>query len=336
MNRISGGQLAALILVSDAFTLICISGGVSLITTASFLVGILLQFVMTLPIIKYYNSGGTLKYAPKSFLWFYLGYILLWGGLLFVMIWNTADELSIPSHNFSIIPEKLLLSGLIALVCLYASSPGVRPLSRAAVVSAALGALCIVIVIIGAIPRFSIDNLNNTYNSQGFFHDFAKGFVLSGGLGSFIIYLGYTKTSPMKCTVGYFIGKAVLYTAVTITVSAVAGGIMKISDFPVITAAEISQPFSTQRIDSLFLIVFAILAVFAISAQTEAAAWILGVLFPDFTRFRSTITLILMIGAAFLISGIEIYNIFYSIAVVTSLFIVPLIMYRVRKREGAK
>ncbi len=331
MNRISGGQFAALLLVSDAFTLICISGGISLITTAAFLTGILMQLAMAIPAVKFYNSGGSLKYAPKPFLWFYLGYILLWGGLLFVMIWNTADEISIPSQNFPIIPEKLLLSGLIALVCLYASSPGVRPLSRAAVVSAALGAVCIGIVIIGAIPRFSVDNLNNTYNSEGFFHELAKGFVLSGGLGSFIVYLGYTKTSPVKCTVGYFTGKAVLYTAVTVTVSAVAGGIMRISDFPVITAAEISQPFSTQRIDSLFLIVFAILAVFAISAQTEAASWLLGVLFPDFTRFRSTCTLILMIVAAFLLSGAEPYNMLYTAAVPTALFIVPTIMSRVRR-----
>lgn len=331
MNRISGAQLSSLILVSDAFTLLCLKGGISLITTAAFIAGILLQLAMAIPLMRHYSSGGMLKNAPRAVLWYYYIYILIWGGMLLVMVWNTSQELSVPSGNFPMVPEKLLLSGLIAVVCLYASSAGVRPLARASVIACALGALCIAAVIFGAIPRFDMENLRNTDASEGFFSDLSKGFVLSGGLGALVVYAGFTKTNPTKCITGYFIAKAVLYTAVTVTVSAVSGGIMSIADFPVITTAEISQPFSSQRIDSLFLIVFTILAVFAISAQAQAAAWLIGVLFPGFSSFRSTATLALMTGAGFLLPRTDLYSPLYVPAVTAVLFAVPLIMRKRRR-----
>lgn len=326
MNKISGGQLAALLLISDAFTLICLKGSITLITSAAFLVSAAVQLAMALPAVSYYKNGGALKSIPKPFLWFYLVYIIIWGGLLFVMLWNTSDELSIPSENFPIIPEKLLISGLIALICLYASSPGLRALSRASVIASALGAVCIAIFIIGTISRFSFKNLTDIPLSESFFTELSRSFILSGGLGSFVILLGYTKKSPLKSTVGYFIGKAVLYTAVTVMTTAAAGGIMEISDFPVIMAAEISQPFSSQRIDSVFLMIFVISAIFAIAVQTAAASCLFGELFPNFTKLRSTLSLILMIGGAFILPEAGSMDIFYSTSVIAALFAVPILI----------
>lgn len=332
MNRLSGGQFAALLLITDFFPLMCLMGNVSVITAAGFLTGVIVQLLLALPAAYFYKNGGTLKSLPKPFTWFYLLYIVLWGGLLFVMLWNASRAITIPADNIPFIPEKLLISGLIAVTCLYASSPGVKPLSRAAVISAALGALCIVIVIISAIPRIRLDYLADLSCSEGFFSELSRGFVLSGGLGSFIVLLGYTKGNPVRCAAGYFAGKAVLFTAVPLTASAAAGGIMKITDFPVIMAAELSQPFSSQRIDSLFLIIFVIMAVFAISVQAVAASFLLSELFPSFTRFRSTFVLAAMIGSAFMLSGIYLYSVVYCIMTFVALLLVPLLMLLYRKQ----
>ena len=46
-----------------------------------------------------------------------------------------------------------------------------------------------------------------------------------------------------------------LTAVVLLTALSVAGGIVTVTDFPVITAAQLSQPFEAQRIDSLFLVV---------------------------------------------------------------------------------
>lgn len=335
MNRLSGGQFASLLLITDAFTLLCLMGNVSVITAAGLLTGVIVQFLLALPAAYFYKNGGTLKSSPKPFIWFYLIYILLWGGLLFVMLWNAAEAISIPAENVPFIPEKMLIAGLIAVTCLYASSPGEKALSRAAVIAAALGAVCIVLVIVSAIPEIKMEYLMDYAYADGFFAELSRGFVLSGGLGSYIVLLGFTKGSCVRYTLGYFAGKAALYTAVPLAVSAVAGGIMEIAHFPVITAAELSQPFSSQRIDSLFLIIFVILAVFAISVQTVTASYLLSEIFPSFTRFRSTFALAVMVGSACIMSGIYQYNMIYCAAAAAALIVVPLLM-TLSKKSGRR
>ncbi len=335
MSKLSGGQFAAFLLITDAFTLFCLMGNVSVITCAAFLTGILLQFGLSIPAIRYYSGGGTLKNAPKPVLWFYLLYIILWGGLLFVMLWNASEELSIPSENFGIIPEKLLIAGLIGIVCLYASSPEIHSLARAAVISAALGAFSILLVIISSFPEIHLEYLTDLSYADSFISELSRGFVLSGGLGSFVVFSDSLKGSHLKCAAGYFAGKALLYTVVILTSAAVAGGIMEITDYPVIMAAELSQPFTAQRIDSLFLIIFAIFAVFSIAVQTTAASSLISALFPSFTKFRSTAALAAMTASAFLLSGTYQYSPIYGWAAVAALAAVPVLML-IKKESGRR
>ncbi len=330
MNRVSCGEFSAMLLICDAFTLMCLMGNISVLTTAGFLTGTAVQLLLALPAAYYYKNGGTLRDAPKIFAWFYLIYITLWGGLLFVMLWNASGEITIPAENVPLVPEKFIIAGLIAAVCLYAAAPGEKALARAALITAALGAVCIVIIIISAIPRSRMEYLSDTSHADSYFYEIMRGFVLSGGLGSFAVLIGFTKTSPVKCTWIYFSVKAVLFTAVTLTASASAGGIMEIADFPVITAAELSQPFSSQRIDSLFLIIFVILAVFAVSVQAVTASYLLGMLFPGFRRFRSTAVIAVMTLSAFFLSGLDQYSVIYSIFAAAAI-VLPIVMTAVRK-----
>lgn len=324
MSKISCGQLAALLLIVDGFTLLCINGGVTIVTAVVFLGCTLIQLLLAMPAAAAYKNGKKIKDCPKPILWIYLLYILIWGGMLFVMLWNVSDVLSIPSENIPFIPEKLLISGLIAVVCLYASSPGAKGLSRAAVIAGALGIVCAAVIIIGAISEFKTEYLFAEARYSGIFDEIIRGFVLSGSAGSFIVLLGSVDGSAVKAAVGYFIARAVIWTAVLVTTVAVTGGIMKITDFPVAMAAELSQPFYSQRIDSLFLIVFAILAVFAIAAQTLSASYLFSTIFPNFKEFRSTAALLLMILAAFLVSSFKRYEIVCAAAVLIILLLMPL------------
>ena len=57
---------------------------------------------------------------------------------------------------------------------------------------------------------------------------------------------------------------------------------MQITEFPVMRAVELCQPFSSQRIDALFIIILVILAVMGISVQTVTASQITEMLFPKF------------------------------------------------------
>ena len=332
MDKITKNQLSAMLLITDAFTLFCFRGHICLITALGFLCGTVFQFIMSLPIIKLCKDGNSVGNSGKFVQSVYLIYLLLWGGMLFSMLWNASDVIYIPYENSNGIWGKLLVAGLIALVCLYSSSTGIKAVSRSAVIASAIGTICLLIVAVSAVFGSDWKNLLRTENSDGFFKEISRGFVLSGGLGSFAVLLSFTKGNALKNSLYYFTGKIIL-TAVSpvlgsavVTVSSilVAGGIMKITEFPVVTAAQLSQPFPVQRIDSLFLIIFAVFAVFSIAVQSLTAAGLLMKIFPKFRHLRTTSVLVLMISSAFLFSGENNYNIVYAVAIAFVLLVVPL------------
>lgn len=319
MNEIKRPQLAAMLLITDAFALFCFTGSISLVTAAALTAGIFVQFLLAMPLVKLGGISGKPAYA------FYLVYLIMWGGLLFGMQWKTSRQIYIPYENSGGIWGKLLISGLIAVVCLYISSAGIKAMGRASLIAAFIGAICLLTAAISGAVHLDTANLTRADSGRSLFEELATGFALSGGVGSFAILLGITKGSSMKNAAAYFTGKAILTAAVTLTAVLVAGGIMEITDFPVVTAAQLSQPFPSQRIDSLFLIVFAIFAVFSIAIQTAASAYILGEIFPKFVKYRSSVSLILMIGAAFLLWKVALNSFIIGIGAVIALFAVPVI-----------
>lgn len=322
MTKITKNQLTAMLLITDTFALFCFKGQLSYLTVTGFLCGIVIQFIMSLPLVKLYSSGGTAENCGKTVQSIYLIYLLLWGGTLFSMIWKASDVIYIPYENSNGIWGKLLIAGMIALVCLYASSTGLKAVSRSAVIAMSAGVVSLLIVAVSA--GFSSDwhNIITTKTSDGFFTEVSRGFFLSGGLGSFAVFLSYAKGSPLKNTIYYFTGKIILTVVVTVSSILVAGGIMKITEFPVITAGQLAQPFPVQRIDSLFLIIFAVFGVFSIAVQSLASTELLIKIFPKFKKLRTTSVLAVMIGTAFMFSGDN--NSFINIiAVGIILFLLP-------------
>jgi hypothetical protein len=305
MSKLSFGQFAAMLLITDAFALICIMGNISAMTVWGFLTGTVVQFLLAIPTGIYYKRGGRLN---KIAMWFYLVYIVGFGGMLFVMLCNASGMLAVPAENFSFIPEKLLISGLIAVTCLYVSSPGCRAIARASVIAAALGAVCLAVMVISTALSGNMGYSSASSDREGFVAEVLRGLVLSGGVGSFSVLLGFTKGCPVRYTVGYFALRGLIFTLVILAASAAVGGIMTISEFPVITAAILSQPFSSQRFDAVFLVIFVIAAVFAVAVQVVCASYLLNGIFPEFRRFRSSAVLAFMIASAVFLSGFYVYN----------------------------
>lgn len=324
MDKITKNQLTAMLLITDAFALFCFHGHICLVTALGFLCGTVIQFVMSIPLVILCNNGGSVGKSGKIIQTVYFLYLVLWGGMLFSMLWQASDVIYIPYENNHGIWGKLFISGLVAVVCLYSSSTGIRAVSRASVIACAVGAVCLLIVAVSAFFGSDWENILRTENSDGFFKEILRGFVLSGGLGSFAVLLGHAKGNALKNTLYYFTGKIILTAVITLSSILVAGGIMKITDFPIVTSAQLSQPFPVQRIDSLFLIIFAVFAVFSIAVQSLSAGGLLMNILPSFRRFRTTSVLILMIGSAFLFSGGNIFSPLCATAVAVILLIIPL------------
>lgn len=312
MNKISFGQFASLLLASDAFALICYSNKISLITLWGFLISILIQFIISLFLIK-----KDIPLNNKFLLWIYLLSAIIWGALLFICVWNISEAIYIPVPEIKFLPENLIISALIAVVCLYASSPGIKAISRASVITAGFGVFCFITILFGSFKNTDTSNLFINNESE-ISNQIISGLAIGGSFCTLPFLISQLKGNKIKSTIFYFICKSVFYTAVIILTLLVAGGIMQITEFPVIRAVELCQPFSTQRIDALFIIVLVILAVMGISVQTVTASQITEIIFPEFRKLKSTVIIIVMILFSLLLGKTNIYSTVYSV-----IFIIP-------------
>lgn len=329
MNQINKPQFISLLLIEDLFVMFCLTEGITVITAAGFAVGIVLQFIFAIPLIKLYSKGKSLKDCGKSAEILIMIYLVIWGGMLFSMLWNTEEVIYIPYENTGFW-GKFIVAAVIGIACVYISSSGIKALGRSALIAAAAGAVCLIIVVVSALIQSDMKNLTET-SGKGFLYELNRGFAMSGGAGSFIVMLGFTKGKPMKNAVGYFMAKVILTSAVILTGVLVTGGIMEITDFPIVTAAQLSQPFPVQRIDSLFLIVFSVSAVYSIAVQASMADYLLAETVPFVKKYRSTIMLTAMAVVGFLFGGNIHYEFIYSIAVAVILLFAP-ISYFVKRR----
>ncbi len=320
MNRLTNAQLISLMLIGDAFSLFCLAGDISLMTAVGFLAGCLIQLFMALPLADMYSDGKDISHSSKAVRLILLLFVLLWGGRLFNVLWHTNSVIYIPYENNGIL-GRLAVAAIIAAVCVYISSSGIKALARSGVIAAALGAVCTAIVVVSAFTHSDMINLLLPHENN-FFGEIMRGFSLSGGLGGFTVLLSFTKGEKIGTVVKYFNAKAVLSVTVILTAVLVTGGIMDITDFPAALAAQLSQPFPVQRIDSLFLIVFAVFAVYSIAVQASAAEYLIGSTIPQMKKFRCTASLIIMAAASFITEG-EYAEMLFAAASAAGLLIVP-------------
>lgn len=334
MNRISKTQFYSLLLINDVFVLFCISGSISLVTAAGFAAGTLIQFIISIPIIQIYRNGRELKECGKTAGIIVLLGVLMWGGALFSMLRRTGEIVFVPFKGAGIWGQ-LIVTVIIALVCVYISSSGIKALARSAVIAAALGAICLAVVAVSAAINSDIENLH-TADSNGFFRELVKGIALSGGMISFIVLAGFVRGNVRGAAYGYFGVKAVVTSFVLIVGVLVSGGIMKITDFPIVTAAQLSQPFPVQRIDSLFLIVFTVFAVYSIAVQASAAEFVLTETIPFIKKYRCSLMLLIMAAAGYLTGGKNFYGITAAIIPVFIILAVPGIYHMKRLLKGGQ
>ncbi|MCM1132183.1 MAG: GerAB/ArcD/ProY family transporter [Ruminococcus flavefaciens] len=331
MNQINKAQFISLLLIEDLFVMFCLTESISVMTAVGFVIGIVAQFILSVPVIRLYSKGRTLKDCGKLAEIAILLYIVVWGGMLFSMLWNAGDIIYIPYEN-SGWWGKFIITAIIGVLCVYISASGIKALGRSALIASVLGVVCLLIVVISALIQSDIKNLAIT-DDKGFMSELNRGFALSGGIGSFILILGFTKGNPMGNAVGYFIGKIILTSAVILTGVLVSGGIMDITDFPIATAAQLSQPFPVQRIDSLFLIVFSVSAVYSIAVQASTADYLLDEVAPV-KKYRSTIMLAVMALIGFLSGGKIHYGVVFSIFAVVVMLFAPVSYFIKRKMKN--
>lgn len=299
MNSVTSPQLAAMLIISDLFALMCCKGGISAYTALGLTVGIVIQAVIALPLVRETEKGRVLPKWAKLLLG---AGVILWCSSLLRGLHRAADVTFVPYESGGA-HGKLLMTVLTAAVCLYISYEGMKAAARSASVTAAVGVLLLLTDLISAVQTADIADIA----ASAPYGTFAGGVLLSfssgGSFMAFAALLPYVQGRKSRAAVLYFSCRLLLCNAVIMTTVLTAGGIMDIADFPVIMSAQLSQPFSSQRTDALFLMLFAAFGVFALTVQVMTAAALAGDVFPRFRRWRCTAVLLLSAAAMGLFTG---------------------------------
>ena len=290
MNRITKHQFHAMLLIPDAFLLLCIQGSLSLMTVIGIAAGAVVQAAVVIPFMLMFRDR---EEPPKWAMSVVGAYVIFCGGLLMNRLRISLQALYIPYETGGEISGGVvtwLILGLVALVCIYMSSAGIKALSRASVIAIAVGALYLVILSVSAAAKSDFTNIARTWETDGFWGAFADSFLLTGGLGGAMALIGITKGEPIRDLTEYLLIRVIMSTVVITAAILVEGGISAITDFPVITAAQLS----------LLLMIFAVFSVFSIAVQSAAAAYLIRKIVPEFKKYRS-IAAIALISAVSLI-----------------------------------
>ena len=155
MNSLRSSQLSAMLFLSAAFTILCQTASWTMEGIFGTGIAVAVQFLLCVPIFLLYRQGfslsdGDVKHRLLSAL--LLGYLLVRGGVSFVRLQRASDALTLP------VSGKFFAAALIALVCIYTASLGIRALARSSTLILGLLLFALAVLLLGAVPQAEPQN----------------------------------------------------------------------------------------------------------------------------------------------------------------------------------
>ncbi len=322
MNKISGSQIAAVLLLSSAFMLMCLSAPIGTEYMAGTAISFAAQALLCIPIILLYKKGFSLSlycnekhYAVPCL---FALYFMLRGGVSFILVWNGGKQLSLPFSN------PIVTAVLIGIVCFYTASLGLRALARASSIVFGILTLTAAVLMIGAWRSINTMELAETAENT-IAGSVLRNLSLADTLPALFVLLNFTEKKNyhkalLFLPLGLLLWEMVLFLCIT-----VLGSLLPSAPYPFFLLTAVSQPFSSQRADALYLILFVLLCILRITLLTVLSAHLLGMAFPKL-RFRSAISLLIMIGTAAALGAVNYTeSILCIVTILIFAFVIPLI-----------
>ena len=331
MNRLRSNQIFAILLVSAAFPLLCRTDAFTIEGIFGAAIAAVVQLLLCLPMLRlYHTSFSFCDYARKHRILplFFLAYLLIQGGISFVRLQSTSQDIALPFSG------KFLAAALIALVCLYTVSLGIQALARSSTVILGILILTLILMCIGAIPQAEPQNLSLSPDDtiwRGFLHSM----IHADELPLLFLLLDFTEKKQFRRIIPIWAGKFLMGAYLSVLGMAVLGSRMAHADHPFFAIVSVSQPLSTQRADAICLLVFVMLCVLRITLFTVLAAHLLRLCFPKL-RYTSTVCLLLMLGISWGASAVTVPD-FVSLAFlgILVLLIPGLLLFLPERRRQA-
>lgn len=277
MNKIHRSQLFAILMLSGAWSVLCLPKAHSGAQLLGIGTALLIQIFLSVPMLLLSEEGFSFSrtVARQKWLGFlYILFFLLWGAHGFTQFRTAAAEISLP------VSGSLTAVVLITLTCLYTCSLGLKAMARSAPAVLALLLLSIIVLVIGAYSRVDITRL--VPQSEGFLQDGFFYLCIGGELTAAWVLLDRTKGGQKTALWGFLAGKAALACLIIFLCICAAGRLSGLSGYPFFTLTALSQPLQSQRADALYILIFVMLYVMHITLQTGVISHLLRTMFPKF------------------------------------------------------
>ncbi len=331
MNKIHQSQLFAILMLSGAWSVLCLpeahSGAQLLGIGTAFLV----QLFFSLPMLLLAERDFSLSHMVKHHKWLgflYILFFLLWGAHGVSQLWEVSSEISLP------VSGSLTAALLITVTCLYTCSLGLKAMARSAPFVLGLLVLSLIVLIIGAYSRVDVTRL--APQSEGFLKDGFFYLCIGGELTAAWVLLDRTQKNRRAAVWGFLAGKAAFACLVVFLCICAAGRLSGFSEYPFFTLTAISQPLQSQRADALYILVFVMLYVMHITLQTGVISHLLRSMFPK-CKAAAPLSLAAMLLLSWGLPLTEnAANPVFGALIFLTAFVIPAIIYLFRRFSHEK
>lgn len=323
----NAGQLFCILLLSGAWSVICVPAISGTGQMLGVIGGCLMQILLCLPMLALARKSGSFEHMIKSHKILgicYILFFLLWGAQGFLQLWDAAPAQLLPTSG------KFTAGVLITLTCLYTSSCGLRATARSAPFVMGLFLISVAVLILGAWKRIDLNRI--ALERNGFWDGVQIYHSLSGELVTAFVLLDKARTRKNSAVNSYLLTKAgfcILILFLSITVN---GRLAQFTDYPFFMLTTLSQPLQGQRADALYILVFVMLFILHITLQTGVVGHLTEMLFPALSRYSAPVSLAGMLLLAWWLNP-EITQGITSTALPVLAFLVPLL---IRMKQFAK
>lgn len=272
MSRIDSRQLFSILLLSGAWSIICLPqlyGGGQLFGVAA-ACGV--QVLLCLPLFLK-NAPQTAEVLHYKWLgWAFAIFFVLWGGRSLLLLHQAVPPQLLDD------PGHLTAAILLLLTCLYTGTAGLKATARCAPLMLVLLGISAAVLVVGAWKRMDAGRL--TLRGGGFREGFSAYAALSGELPAAWVLLRRCKEKAGKAIGGYLLGKLLLCLLLLVLCMTAGGRLTAEADYPVFTLTMLSQPLQGQRADSLYILAFVMLCVMHLTLLTGVTAHLLEQMYP--------------------------------------------------------
>lgn len=286
MTKISHGQLICMTLCVCAFGVFSGTSGYSPDMIRGIALSSLIKLIPIGIIVAYEKMG--IEFGKITNLLFAI-FFIIFGAQLMISLFGAAGSVSILPDN------HLIGVGVLIAAAIYCASLGLRANARATVPVIIILVIACGILILGSRRHINIDNL---YSSQGngIYCSAVEDFWSSGEL-VILLYLSRYCKNASHGILGSFASITVMRGGICILGTAVLGKLASITNYPFFLLGAYSQPFSVQRTDWLYLVLYVFVAVMSIAIQIMLAAHILREIFPKIKHVTLLCSAVLLLLA---------------------------------------